>query len=336
MTIGGAIMRRAVLAGLPLAALAVPPVARAQPRPRRVVLLVLNDTGDAVGAGRVAALRDALPAAVRGPLPQLEVVWGVSDAARARAAVAARRADPPDVIVANGTPATTALREAAREGWRDVPVVFAVVTDPVGAGFVDSLARPGGNITGFSTFEPEIGGKWVETLRELRPDLLAVAGLVTPELGGFAAVWRACADAAARFGMAASSVPFSSPDENVEAALASAAASGRSGLIVLPTAVNNVARARIIAAAARLRLPAIYPFRFYADDGGLLYYGFDSRDLFRRAADYVGRILAGERPADLPVQAPTRFELVVNLAAARAQGIAVPPGLLARADDVIE
>lgn len=329
------VTRRSVLAGLPLAAVAAPAV-RAQGRPRRVALLVINDAGDPAGQARVTAFRDALPAVIRGPTPQVDVIWGVSDPERARAAVAALRANPPDVVVANGTPATAALRAAADGGWRDLPVVFVVVTDPVGAGFVDSLSRPGANITGFSTFEPEIGGKWVETLRELVPDLRGIAGLVVPGLGGFAAVWRACEAAAIRLGMTATSLPFSDPAGSVDAVLAPLSAAPRTGLIVLPTAVNNVARRQIIAAAARLRLPAIYPFRFYADDGGLLYYGFDSLDLLRRAAGYVARILAGERPADLPVQAPTRFELVVNLATARAQGIAVPQGLLVRADEVIE
>jgi putative ABC transport system substrate-binding protein len=233
----------------------------------------------------------------------------------ARAYAAELVALAPDVVVANGTLAATALKRTTRS----IPVVFVVVIDPVGAGLVQSLAHPGGNITGFATFEPEIGGKWLELL-----------------ILGFATVWRAIESIAPRFGLGVTSVVHRDPDDDIEAAIAAFAQEPGGGLIVLPTPANNASRARIFSVAARHRLPAIYPFRLYATDGGLMSYGFDSRDLFRRGASYVDRILKGEKPADLPVQAPTKYELLINLKAAKALRLEVPPTLLARADEVIE
>jgi ABC-type uncharacterized transport system substrate-binding protein len=238
----------------------------------------------------------------------------------------------PDAIVANGTSALTALHQSTRT----IPVVFVAVTDPVGAGYVQSLARPGGNITGFSTFEPEIGGKWLELLKEIAPGLRRVAGILDPAFRGFAAVWRAVETTAPAFGLQVTTVALHDEKDDIEAALSAFAQQAGGGLIVLPTAINNVLRERIIASAARLRVPAIYPFRHYAIDGGLVCYGFESIDLWRRGASYVDRILKGEKPADLPVQAPTKYELVINVKTAKALGLEVPPTLLATADEVIE
>jgi putative ABC transport system substrate-binding protein len=225
---------------------------------------------------------------------------------------------------------------ALRQATRSTPIVFVVVTDPVGAGYVESLARPGGNITGFSTFEPEIGSKWLELLKEVDPGVKRVAGILDPGFRGFATLWRAVETTGPRLGLAVSSLVLREASDDIESAVAKFAQEPGGGLIVLPTAINNNFRKRIFAAAERHRLPAIYPFRHYAVDGGLMSYGFDTPDLFRRGAAYVDRILKGEKPADLPVQAPTKFELVINLKAAKALGLGISPTLLLRADEVIE
>jgi putative tryptophan/tyrosine transport system substrate-binding protein len=236
------------------------------------------------------------------------------------------------VIVAHGTPALTALHRATRT----IPVVFVSVIDPVGAGYVESLALPGANITGFSTFEPEIGGKWLELLKEVAPGLRRVAGILDPGFRGFAGVWRAIENMAPRFGLEVTSLLLHAPTDDLESAVDTFAQGPGGGLIVLPTAINAVQRNRIFSLAARNRLPAVYAFRFYATDGGLMSYGIDTVDLFRRGASYVDRILKGEKPADLPVQAPIKFEMVINLKTAKALGLNVPDKLLALADEVVE
>jgi putative tryptophan/tyrosine transport system substrate-binding protein len=211
-----------------------------------------------------------------------------------------------------------------------------MVVDPVGAGYVQSLARPGGNITGFLSFEPEIGGKWLELLKEIAPGLRRVAGILDPGFQGFAAVWRAIEILGPRVGLEVTSIAFRNPADDIESAIGAFAKSMEGGLIVLPTAVNNLHRDRIISLAATHRLPAVYPFPPYTSSGGLVSYGINTVDVFRRSASYVDRILRGEKPADLPVQAPTKYELVINLKTARALGLEVPPTVIARADEVIE
>jgi putative tryptophan/tyrosine transport system substrate-binding protein len=228
--------------------------------------------------------------------------------------------------------ALTALRAATRT----IPVVFVSVIGPVGAGHVHSLARPGGNITGFSTFEPEIGGKWLELLKGVAPDLKRVAGILDPAFKGFAGVWSEIQTVAPRFGLSVTSVSFHAPADDFESAVTAFAREAGGGLIVLPTALNAVQRQRIFSVAARNRLPAIYAFRFYAADGGLMSYGIDTIDLFRRGASYIDRILKGENPGALPVQAPVKFELVINLKTAKMLGFDVPVYLQQLADEVIE
>jgi putative ABC transport system substrate-binding protein len=223
-----------------------------------------------------------------------------------------------------------------KKATQTVPVVFVVVTDPVGAGFVDSLANPGANITGFSTFEPEIGGKWLELLRELVPDLRSVAGVIDPAFTGFAGVWRTLEETASKSGISVSQIVFRTPSDDLEGALETFAQKPGGGLVIVPTAINSVARSRLFASAARFRLPAVYPFRHYAVDGGLMAYGFDPLDLYRRSAVYVDRILKGAKPSELPVQAPIKYELAINLVTAKGLGLTVSPTLLARADEVIE
>jgi putative ABC transport system substrate-binding protein len=328
--------RRTFIAALGGAAATLPFRARAQQgeRVRRIGVMMLNSERDPEGQARINAFRRSFQEFgwEEGRNVRIDYRWGVGDPDRARVAAGELVALAPNVILANGSPAVAALQPATGV----IPVVFVVVTDPVGAGFVKSLAQPGGNITGFSTFEPEIGGKWLELLKELSPGLKRVAGILDPGFRGFAALWHAIENLAPTLGLEVTSLAIRDAAYDIDSAIGTFAEKPASGLIVLPTAINNVLRNRIFALAARHRLPAIYPFRLYATSGGLMSYGFDTLDLMRRSASYVDRILKGETPASLPVQAPTKFELIVNLGTAKALGIAVPPTLLARADDVIE
>jgi putative tryptophan/tyrosine transport system substrate-binding protein len=317
-------------------AVAWPFVARAQQssRMRRIGVMIVNSESDAEGQTRIGAFMQGLKEFgwSAGRNVSIDYRWGVSAPERAQTAAMELVAMAPDVILANGTPALTALRRATRS----IPIVFVVVTDPVGAGYVESLARPGGNVTGFSTFEPEIGSKWLELLKEVDPRLKSVAGILDPGFRGFATLWRAVENMGPRLGLTITNIILRDTSDDIETAVAALAQEPDGGLVVLPTAINNSSRKRIFALAARHRLPAIYPFRHYAVEGGLMSYGFDTPDLFRRGASYVDRILKGEKPADLPVQAPTKFELVINLKGAKAVSLNVPPLLLARADEVIE
>ena len=317
-------------------AAAWPVAARGQQpeRMRRIGVLVAYAESDPEAQARIAAFRQGLREVgwTEGRNLRMELGWGTGDPDRARTLATELISIAPDVIVAHGTPALTALYRATRT----IPVVFVSVIDPVGAGYVQSLAQPGGNITGFSTFEPEIGGKWLELLKEIAPGVSRVAGILDPGFKGFAGVWGAIENMAPRLGLQLTNLPFQAPTDDLESAVARFAQELGGGLIVLPTALNAVQRNRIFSSAARGGLPAMYAFRFYATDGGLMSYGIDTVDLFRRSAFYVDRILKGEKPADLPVQAPTKFEMVINLKTARALGLNVSPMLLARADEVIE
>jgi ABC-type uncharacterized transport system substrate-binding protein len=235
----------------------------------------------------------------------------------------------PDVILANANPAVEALQQSTRI----IPIVFVAVTEPVGSGVVESMARPGGNATGFASAEFGTSGKWLELLKELSPLVTRAAVLQDPTSGG-AAQFAAIQSVAGSFGVALSSLAVRDAGE-IERSI-SAFARGGSGLIVGRNALLIAQRDLIIALAAKHRLPAVYPLRLFVAGGGLLSYGPDIVDQYRRAAGYVDRILKGEKPADLPVQAPTKYELVINLKTAKALGIEVPPTLLARADEVIE
>jgi len=328
--------RRKFISALASASLAWPLAAQAQQgdRVRRIGIVVNNDEGDPDGQARVAGFRKALTDLgwTEGRNVRFEYRWGAGDPDHARVDVEELVSFDPDVILANGTIALSALQKVTHT----VPIVFVVVTDPVGAGFVQSLSRPGGNVTGFSTFEPEIGGKWLELLHEVAPEIRRVAVIYEPGFQGFAALQKAVDDLAPQKGITTTGLAFRDPASDIEPAIAAFAKDGMGGLIVLPSGTNTIARKKLFAAALRYRLPAIYPFRQYAADGGLMAYGFEPRDLFRRGATYVDRILRGEKPADLPVQAPTRYELVVNLKTAEALGITFPPTFLATADELIE
>jgi putative tryptophan/tyrosine transport system substrate-binding protein len=332
---GDAMKRREFITLLGGAAAAWPIAASAQQgrQMRRIGFLMSYREGDPEGEQRLSAFRESLRQAgwVDGQTARVHVRWFDGDPERAKAHAKELVEQSPDVIVANGTPAVAALRQLTSS----IPIVFVVVVDPVGAGFVKSLSRPGGNITGFSTFEPQIGGKWLELLKEIAPRISRVGVLMDPEFRGFSELWLTIESMAPTFGLQAIAVHGRDSAE-IEKAIGGFARQEDGGLIALPTPVNSVQRAQIFALATRHRLPAVYPFSFHARGGGLLSYGFDSVDLFKRAAPYVARILNGDKPGDLPVQAPTKFELVINLKAARAIGLEVSPTLLSRADEVIE
>ena len=232
------------------------------------------------------------------------------------------------MIVANGTPGI----EAVRNVTRSIPTVFVMVGNPVGSGYVASLAHPGGNVTGFSAFEPAIVSKWIQTLKEIAPATKRVTVLFYPD---YEFLWRGAEAGGAALGIEVTQASCQSKAE-IERALTMLAGRRGDALVVLPTPLFASNRQLIIQLAATHDFPAVYPFRYYATAGGLMSYGIDAVDVFRRASLYVDRILKGENPSDLPVQAPTKFELVINLKTAKALGLIVPPSVLATADEVIE
>jgi putative ABC transport system substrate-binding protein len=236
----------------------------------------------------------------------------------------------PDCILGHSTPVVRALMQATRT----IPIVFVSVSDPIGSGFVASMARPGGNMTGFTIFPATITGKYLSMLKEMMPQLARVAILYNADYAG-SFFLSPLVGAAREFKVQPITAQVRNPAE-IESAIAKLGSEPRSGLIVIPENFTSVHRQLIISLAAQFRIPTIYPYRYFADEGGLLSYGVDITDLFRRAAEYVSRILRGAKPADLPVQAPTKFELVINLKTARALGLVVPRILLAGADATIE
>jgi putative ABC transport system substrate-binding protein len=238
----------------------------------------------------------------------------------------------PDVIVAHTTPATIAVQRETRT----IPILFVQVSDPVVSGIVASLARPGGNITGFANFEISLVGKWVEMLKEIAPGTVQAALLYNPDTAGFAKYYLGPFEAAARTHSMQASAVTVRDDGEIEVAIAKLGREPGSGLIVMPDLFTAVHRGPIIALAARSRVPAVYPFRYWAVDGGLLSYGIDVPNLFRQTASYVDRVLRGTDTRELPVQGPVKFELVVNLKTAKAIGLTIPETFLVRADEVIE
>jgi putative ABC transport system substrate-binding protein len=255
-------------------------------------------------------------------------VAGLPD--RLQAHVSELVASAPEVILVNSTPATTALHRATRT----IPIVFAQMIDPVAAGVVESLAKPGGNVTGFMDFEFAMAGKWLETLREVAPKLAHASVLWTPSIT-YTALLREAEQTAPRLGIRLASYNVNTAAE-FEAAIAETARNENGGLVVFPTPTNAAHRDLISASAIRYRLPTVSAFRFFAVSGALMSYGVYLPDLYRRSAGYVDRILKGGKPADLPVQGPTKFELVINLKTAKALGLDVPLFLQQRADEVIE
>jgi len=238
----------------------------------------------------------------------------------------------PELILSQSTPATAALLQQTRT----IPIIFAIVADPIGSGFVASFPRPGGNATGFAVTEPTQAGKWVELLKEIAPRVTRVAALFNPAMATFAEFWlKPFKAAAASFAVEAILAPVHDMSE-LESVIAAQAREPNTGLFVMPDAFIITYRAEVTSLAARYRLPAVYAFRFFTEAGGLLSYGEDLTDNFRRAATYADRILKGEKPSELPVQAPVKFQLVINLKAAKGLGLTVPQTLLVTADELIE
>jgi len=262
---------------------------------------------------------------------RVEIRWGADDVELERKYAAELIALSPDIVLAGGTLGVTAVQIASRT----VPIVFAAVTDPVGAGFVDSLSRPGGQVTGFMIYEYSLSTKWLELLKQIAPSVTRVAVLRDAVNPAGIAMFGVIQAAAQSFGLQVSPIGTQNADE-VRRAIGAFAGSPNGGLIVTPSASATIHRNLIVTLAARFKLPAVYTFRYIVADGGLLSYGPDLVDQFRLAAGYVDRILKGAKPADLPVQAPTKYELVLNLKTAKTLDLIVPQTVLARADEVIE
>ena len=262
---------------------------------------------------------------------RIEYRYAEGDPARMQALAKELVELKPDCILGQSTPVTTALMRATRT----IPVVFVAVSDPIGSGFVASMPRPGGNITGFTMLQATITGKHISILREMVPQLVRVGILYNPDAGGGKFFLRPFTDSNAELKVKSVIAQVHNPAE-IESTIARLGREPGSGLVVMPDNFTTVHRELIISLAAQFRIPAIYPYRYFADAGGLLSYGIDAVDPFRRASEYVSRILRGAKPADLPVQAPTKFELVINLKTAKALGLVIPKILLAGADAVIE
>ena len=288
---------------------------------------------DAEGQARIGAFLQGLQEFgwTIGSNVQIDYRWSAGDPERGRRDAAELLALAPDVILATGGATVGPLQQATRT----VPIVFMLIPDPVGAGFVENLARPGGNLTGFAVFEYGFGAKYVELLKEIAPRVTRVAVLRDSATTSGTAQFAAIQAVAPSFGLEV--IPLSVRDgSEIERAVTSFARSSNGGLIVTGSGLAAVNRELIVALAARYKLPAVYYQRFFVTDGGLISYGPNTVDPYRRAASYVDRILKGEKPADLPVQEPTKYELAINLKTAKALGLEVPPTLLARADEVIE
>ena len=300
---------------------------------RRIAVLMNRAPNDSEGQARLAALRQALQQLGwnEGRNVQIDIRYGEDNIDRERKYAAELLALSPDIIVASGTVSVTALQPISK----DVPIVFAVVTDPVGAGFVDNLARPGGTVTGFMIYEYSLAGKWLELLKQIAPSVTQVVVLRDPTNPSGIAIFGAIRTAAQSLGVQVSPAGIRDAGE-VERAIAALARSGNGGLIVTPNASGSVQREVIVALAAQYKLPAIYPFRYLVHNGGLMSYGTDLVDQFRLAARYVDRILKGEKPGDLPVQAATKYQMAINLKTAKALGLSVPNSLMSLADEVIE
>jgi len=327
--------RREFITLLGGAAVAFPLAASAQQRERtrRIGVLMNLASDDAEGQARLAAFLQGLQEAglAVGRNMRIDLRWGGGDPESFRKQASELVALAPDIVFASGIPAATPLLQATRT----VPIVFAQVVDPVGAGLVASLARPGGNATGFTSPEYGFAGKWVELIKEIAPGVTRVAVLRDATSSSGIGYMGAVRLAASSFGMELTPVGITDAGE-IERGVTAFGRASNGALIVTGNTLTMVHRELIITLAARHRLPAVYALPLFANDGGLISYGPNSIDPYRRAAGYVDRILKGEKPADLPVQQPTKFELIINLKTAKALGLEIPPTVLARADEVIE
>ncbi|MFZ0524661.1 MAG: ABC transporter substrate-binding protein [Xanthobacteraceae bacterium] len=327
--------RRQFISTLGGAAVAWPLAARAQQRERtRLIGLLEPISADTPGAkAREAAFREELQQLgwTPGGNVRIEIRWSGGDETQTRKDGAELVALAPDVIVTGGSAGIGAMLKATRT----IPVVFAIVPDPVGSGYVTSLSHPGGNATGFMMFEYSLCGKWLELLKEVASNVTRAAVLRDPAIAAGIGQFAVLQSVAPSAGIEVSPIDVRDPSQ-IEPAIASFAQSPNGGMIVTASAITGVHVDKIIAAAVRYKLPAVYVQRPYVDAGGLISYGPNFTDQYRRAAEYVDRILKGAKPADLPVQAPTKYELAVNLITAKALGLAVPQSIVARADKVIE
>jgi len=333
--LGGYMHRRQFIAVLGGTAVAGPLAARAQQpeRPRRIGVLMLYPENDPQGQLRATAFKRELEKAgwtVGGNL-QINYHWGTGDADWVRSATAQVLREAPDVMVANGDVAV----RAAQQLTRSVPVIFIASGDPVGDGLVQSLAHPGGNLTGFAVMEPSLGAKLLGMLKQVAPRVARVAILINPDSATHKVISALVVAAAPSVAVAVVTVPVRDP-AGIETAMTQLGRESNYGLIVPSDPSTNSQRKLIIELAARYRLPAVYALRAATADGGLMSYGVDIPDLFRQAGIYADRILRGEKPASLPVQLPTKFELVINQKTAKAMGFEIPSTLLTTADEVIE
>jgi putative ABC transport system substrate-binding protein len=327
--------RRKFIGALGSAAAAWPLAARAQQagRMRRVGVLMTTAADDPDSQARIAAFQQGLQQLgwTDGHNVRVDTRWAAGDPNRFRQYAAELIALAPDVILANSSQSVAALLQATRV----VPIVFVGIADPVGAGFVDSLARPTGNATGFALFEYGISGKWLELLKQIAPQVTRAAVIRDAAIAAGAGQFGAIQAVAPMLGVEVSPINVRDAGE-IERAITGFARSSNDGLIVTASSLARIHRTLVIMLAARHKLPTVYSDRIFVSDGGLISYGPDRVDQYRRGAQYADRILKGEKPTELPVQAPTKYELVINLKTAKALALTVPPMLLARADEVIE
>jgi ABC-type uncharacterized transport system substrate-binding protein len=331
------IRRRQFITLLGGVAMAWPIAARAQQSGDMRRLGVLSNIGesDPEAQSMAAALHKGLRELgwVNGRTLHVDHRWGAGNPQRIAGFAKELVTLKPDVIVAHTTPSVIALRKETNT----IPLVFVQISDPIGTGFITNMSHPGGNITGFTNFESSMVGKWVEMLKEMSPAISRIAFLFNPQTAPYVTrFYQGPLEASARSLHIEPWAGSVSSAADIESTIAKFSREGGGGLIIMPDSFNIVHRERTIALAAQYRLPAISPYRFAVQEGGLMSYGVEQVDLFRQAASYVDRLLKGAKPADLPVQAPTKFELVINTKAAQALGIEVPLTLLARADEVIE
>jgi ABC-type uncharacterized transport system substrate-binding protein len=328
-------MRRRRFITLLGGAASLPLTARAQQpeRVRRIGVLVPFSENDPEVQARLAAFKQRLQDLgwTDGRNVRIDYRFTGENTERIRIGAVELVAVAPDVIVVYANTAVAVLRQATR----DIPIVFVQVSDPVGSGFVASLARPGGNLTGFHNFETAIGGKWLEVLKEIAPGVRRVAVVHNPDVAVNVAFLRAAEAASTSLGVTVTAAGVRAAAD-IESALTAFAREPNGGLVVAPNPINSTSRELIIASAARLGLPSIYPYRYYPASGGLASYGFDQIEQSWGAASYVDRILRGANPAELPVQLPTKYQLVINLKTAKALGLEMSLQLQQRADEVIE
>jgi putative tryptophan/tyrosine transport system substrate-binding protein len=328
--------RREFIALLGGAAVAWPLAARAQPaeRVRRIAVLMNNAQDDPEGQARAEAFRQGLQALgwIEGKNLRIDWYWTAGDIGRTRSYVTELAGRPPDIIVANGR---VTLSEAV-QAIRSIPIIFVLVNDPVGQGFISNLARPGGNVTGFTFFEYSMFGKSLELLKKVAPAVTRLACIFNPDMSAYYDQFLPAFETDARQYSVKLIIARVGTEAEINAAVAKLAAAPGGGLIVLPDAYTLVHRNLIVQSTAQYRIPAIYSYRQVVKEGGLMSYGPETSDIFQRSASYVDRILKGANPAELPAQAPVKFEFAINLKTATALGLTVPLTVVALADEVIE